>query len=164
MNHKTLIDFHPRLERARLSVVNHNSPIVSHVVAMARRYPPSCVRYNEKHPVVSVRLTDDLKKLLDAFRASRDNMSYGEAVKALLAECRDAMRLEAKNRRLEAGARELEGESGRLVGELKECRRAAEELSTLKAKVVEARDEILRQLIKKGLMDELVRRLAHGSP
>ncbi len=77
-------------------------------------------------------------------------MSYGEAVKALLAECRDAMRLEAENRRL--------------VGELKERRRAAEELSTLKAKVVEARDEILRQLIKRGLMDELVRRLAHGSP
>jgi transcription initiation factor IIE alpha subunit len=46
-----------------------------------KRYPPAYLRYVKKHPAVTIRLTAELKKVLDN---SRGKMSYGEFVKKLL--------------------------------------------------------------------------------
>jgi hypothetical protein len=73
-----------------------------------RKYPPAYYRYREKHPAVTIRVTKDLKGLLDSYRMSLGNLSYGKAVKKLLEEKADLMRLkaeldEAKKRSYEDG-------------------------------------------------------------
>jgi len=73
-----------------------------------RRYPPAYYRYREKHPAVTIRVTKDLKALLDSYRVSLGNLSYGKAIKKLLEEKADLMRLkaeleEAKKRSYEDG-------------------------------------------------------------
>jgi hypothetical protein len=72
------------------------------------RYPPAYYRYREKHPAVTIRVTKDLKGLLDSYRMSLGNLSYGKAIKRLLEEKVDLMRLkveleETKKRSYEDG-------------------------------------------------------------
>jgi len=43
-----------------------------------RKQPPAKKRYDEKYPVVSVRITKELKELLDKYRGSK---SYAEVIK-----------------------------------------------------------------------------------
>jgi len=50
-------------------------------VKNVKKRPPSYYRYKEKHPTVSVALTQELKDSLDKYRG---DMSYGEAIKDLL--------------------------------------------------------------------------------
>ena len=63
--------------------------------AAKRRYPPAYYRYREKHPSISVRLTKELKALLDAYRGG---LSYGKAIKQLLQEKVDLLRLKKEVR------------------------------------------------------------------
>ena len=44
---------------------------------------PSQVRYEKKHPLISVRLTKELKEMIDAVRG---NMSYSDVIKLKLFE------------------------------------------------------------------------------
>lgn len=50
---------------------------------MAYRYPPSYYRYQEKCPTVSVRLSKELKEVLDEIR-SKTGMSYADIVRKIL--------------------------------------------------------------------------------
>ncbi len=50
-------------------------------MARRRHYPPSQIRYWREHPVVGVRLSRELKELLDRVRGGR---SYAELIKDVL--------------------------------------------------------------------------------
>jgi len=58
-----------------------------------RKYPPSYYRYRKAHPAVVVRLTEPLKKSLDTYRG---DLSYGKAIRKLLEEKADLIRLKAE--------------------------------------------------------------------
>ncbi|MEM4976981.1 MAG: hypothetical protein QXT64_06640, partial [Desulfurococcaceae archaeon] len=44
-------------------------------------YPPSYYRYQKEHPAISIRLTKELKEMLDKVKG---DMSYSDVVKKLL--------------------------------------------------------------------------------
>ena len=50
-------------------------------MARRRHYPPSQIRYWREHPVVGVRLSRELKEILDRVRGGR---SYAELIKEVL--------------------------------------------------------------------------------
>jgi hypothetical protein len=58
-----------------------------------RKYPPSYYRYRETHPAISVRLTKSLKEALDAYRG---DLSYAKAIRKLLEEKEDIIKLKAE--------------------------------------------------------------------
>jgi hypothetical protein len=58
-----------------------------------RKYPPSYYRYRREHPAVVVRLTESLKKSLDVYRGE---LSYGKAIRKLLEEKADLIKLKAE--------------------------------------------------------------------
>jgi len=70
-----------------------------------RRYPPAYYRYREKHPSISVRLTKELKELLDSYRGG---LSYAKAIRKLLTESADLMkeRIKAREEGYNAGRSE----------------------------------------------------------
>ena len=49
-----------------------------------KHYPPAHYRYREKHPTVSLVVTQEIKELLDNLRTEEG--SYGKAIKKLLSE------------------------------------------------------------------------------
>jgi hypothetical protein len=60
---------------------------------MAKKYPPSYYRYIKTHPAISLRLTEPLKKALDAYRG---DLSYAYAIRKLLEEKEDIIKLKAE--------------------------------------------------------------------
>jgi hypothetical protein len=58
-----------------------------------RKYPPSYYRYRETHPAISVRLTKSLKEALDAYRG---DLSYARAIRKLLEEKEEVIKLRAE--------------------------------------------------------------------
>ena len=50
---------------------------------MAKHYTPAYYRYGEKHPIVSFRLTKDLKDLLDAEK-QKDDLSYSQLIRKFI--------------------------------------------------------------------------------
>jgi hypothetical protein len=60
---------------------------------MTRKYPPSYYRYIRSHPAISLRLTESLKKALDAYRGS---LSYARAIRKLLEEKEDIIKFKAE--------------------------------------------------------------------
>ena len=58
-----------------------------------RKYPPSYYRYRETHPAISIRLTKSLKEALDAYRG---DLSYAKAIRKLLEEKEDIIKLKAE--------------------------------------------------------------------
>lgn len=52
-----------------------------------RHYPPSRLRYEKEHPVVAVRLTREVKEVLDRVRESK---SYAEVLKEVITKTLDA--------------------------------------------------------------------------
>lgn len=60
---------------------------------MARKYPPAYYRYRERHPTLSVVLSDDLKDKLDSYRKRKGiDLSYADAIKMLLNEKKNCMK------------------------------------------------------------------------
>jgi len=47
---------------------------------MPRHIPPSRIRYEKANPVISVRLTASLKRILDEFK-EKEGISYADLVK-----------------------------------------------------------------------------------
>jgi len=58
-----------------------------------RKYPPSYYRYRKTHPAISVRLTKSLKEALDAYRG---DLSYAKAIRKLLEEKEEVIKLTAE--------------------------------------------------------------------
>lgn len=53
-----------------------------------RHYPPSYLRYIQKRPTISLRIDEDLKNRLDAYRG-KENLSYPKIIRKLLTEKED---------------------------------------------------------------------------
>ena len=78
------------------------------VFDMAKHRSPSRLKYEERNPTITVRLTKELREVLDSYRGS---LSYPKAIQQLLNEKSDVLVLKSEIERMVGYISELEGES-----------------------------------------------------
>ena len=78
------------------------------VFDMAKHRPPSRLRYEERNPTITVRLTKELRDVLDSYRGS---LSYPKAIQQLLNEKSDVLTLKTEIEGMMGYIEELENES-----------------------------------------------------
>ena len=78
------------------------------VFGMGKHKPPSRLRYEQANPTITIRLTRELKDILDSYRGS---LSYPKAIQQLLNEKSDVLALKTEIEGMMGYIEKLEGES-----------------------------------------------------
>ena len=81
---------------------------VNIIFNMVKHKPPSRLRYEQANPTITVRLTRELKDILDLYRGS---LSYPKAIQQLLNEKSEVLALKTEIKKMAGHIEELKNES-----------------------------------------------------